>query len=203
MGGRAAVATVLLAATVLSGCVTFAGGSPSPAVETSSTDTEPTTEDANGAPHVDEPLDASPFLDDPCSVLTSEQLAGFGVVEPGEATGGAVAEHAGPQCIWNATPEVDSNIDVGFVTADENGLADLYGVREREAYFIETTVQGYPAVFHDQDDYRDTGFCNISVGISDTLSFRTAEYGNRDAQESCDRAKEVADAVITTLKGTA
>jgi len=62
-------------------------------------------------------------------------------------------------------------------------------------------VDGYPGVFAGLDDGRAQGSCDIAVGISDTLTFRASEQGGRKGQGSCDRAKQVAAAVIATLKG--
>jgi hypothetical protein len=64
-------------------------------------------------------------------------------------------------------------------------------------------VDGYPAVFNDLSDYRPRGDCNITVGISDTLTFRAREGAGPKGQAVCDRTKQVAAAVIATLKASA
>lgn len=200
-------AVALVAAlAAMTGCVETSQGEPiradpPPPAATSN----PTTSAAprnHGAPNVEVPLDPSTFLDKPCSVLSRSQLADLGIVAPGRArTEGAIAESIGPQCIWHAPPEVNSTIDVGFVIGNRLGLSALYAAREQQVYFEETNVQDYPAVFHDIVDLRAMGACNISVGISNKLSFRTSEFGELNASETCARAKSVANAVITTLKG--
>ncbi|WP_460394414.1 DUF3558 domain-containing protein [Actinophytocola sediminis] len=190
----------MLAAVLLAGCGGTSRGEPV-AGDRPTRPTSSTAAPANGAPDVRAPLDASPFIGDPCAALSQAQLADLGIVRPGQPnTEGAIAEHVGPQCIWHGTPELDSTIDVGFVTGDKHGLGGLYAARETQEYFEETLVQGYPAVFHSAADQRAQGACNISVGISNTFSFRTSEFGELDATGSCARAKAVADAVITTLK---
>jgi hypothetical protein len=201
----ATLATAMLAA----GCSSTSQGQPiprdhpvSPSSTPSSTASPPPETPA--APTVENPLDASAYLDNPCTVLNAAQLANLGVVRPGiPETEGPIAEHIGPQCIWHAAPEVNSSIDVGFITGDDHGLGALYAARETQEYFEETTVQDYPAVFHSGVDLRVNGSCNISVGISNTLSFRTSEDGGRTASDACARAKKVAEAVVTTLKGAA
>jgi hypothetical protein len=131
-------------------------------------------------------------------------LKDFGISQPGKpTTTGATAERAGPFCTWTADPAVNSTVGVGFLTGNKNGLSDTYRGRSRFGYFEETTVEGYPAVFNDLDDGRPSGICNITIGISDTLTFRATEQGGRKGQASCDRAKQVAASVITTLKAGA
>jgi hypothetical protein len=155
--------------------------------------------DRNGAPPVDTPLNPTRFLTDPCATLTKPQLVRLGINTPGKPdTDSGVAQHAGPSCLWQENGETFS---ADFITANKNGLADLYGARERDAYFEETTVNGYPAVFRDLSDRRDSGACSLSVGVTDDLYFKVQEQGRLDAQGACDRAKEVAVAVITTMKG--
>jgi hypothetical protein len=147
------------------------------------------------------PLDATGFLTEPCTVLSQAQLATFDVSRPGiPTTTGAVAEHAGPYCSWHAATELASTIGVGFITGNKNGLSDIYRGRDTFGYFIPTTVEGYPAVFADGSDGRESGRCSLAVGISETQLFRATEQGRLDAQGSCDRAKQVALAALATLK---
>ncbi|HEV8557751.1 MAG TPA: DUF3558 domain-containing protein [Actinophytocola sp.] len=194
------------------GCSSAVGGLPispsgsgtersTPPPGSSSGGSSPSEDNTYGAPRVSHPLDASRFLSRPCEVLTPAQLSALGVSKPGKAsTTGAIAEQVGPSCAWTADREVDSTIGVGFVTGNKHGLSDTYRGRPTFAYFEETTVDGYPAVFEDGVDSRPSGACNITVGISDTLTFGAGEVGGRKGQASCDRAKQVAGAVIVTLK---
>lgn len=198
---RATVA-VVLAAGVATGCTSKQNGSataePDPTGTSSSV---PTNEDTYGAPRVTQPLDATKFLSQPCAVLTQAQLDSFGVSRPGEPdTDSEIAKVSGPGCLWHARPEVNSTIDMSFVTGNKKGLSDIYRGRSRFKFFEETTVDGYPAVFNDPSDGRPHGDCNITVGISDTLAFRAREEGGLVGQAVCDRAKQVAAAVIATLK---
>jgi hypothetical protein len=126
----------------------------------------------------------------------------FGISKPGEpTTTGPTAEQAGPFCTWTADSAVNSTAGVGFITGNKQGLSDVYRGRSRFEYFEETSVAAYPAVFASLHDGRAQGACDIAVGISDTLIFRASEQGGRKGQGACDRAKQVAAAVIVTLKG--
>jgi len=191
---------VLVVGGVAAGCMAKQNGSPTVGSDPTGTSTS-TQGETYGAPRVGSPLDAARFLSQPCAVLTQAQLEGFGVSRAGEPdTDSEIARASGPGCLWHARPEVDSTIDVSFLTGNKNGLADTYRGRSRFKFFEETTVEGYPAVFNDPSDGRPHGDCNITVGISDTLAFRAREEGGLVGQAVCDRAKQVAAAVIATLK---
>lgn len=194
------------AALALTACTTSSAGTPTSEPgrpSSSSTGSAPSSDsDTYGAPRVENPLDATRFLNDPCSVLTPAQLTTFGVSRPGTGdTESPIAKAAGPICNWHADPGVDSTIGVTWQRGNKNGLADLYRMRDEVTeYFIETTVSGYPAVFNSPVDSRNDGHCGIAVGVSDTLTFTASESGTLDAEGACARAKQVAAAVIVTMK---
>jgi hypothetical protein len=206
-------AGVVLVAIVATGCTSErngtliepgATGSSQSNVNDPPTSVSPTNDATYGAPRVSQPLDAAQFLKQPCAVLTEAQLARFGVSRPGEPdTDSEIAKTSGPGCLWHASPTVDSTLGMSFLTGNKRGLSDTYRGRSRFKFFEETTVEGYPAVFNDLSDGRPDGQCNITVGISDTLAFRAREEGGLVGQAVCDRAKQVAAAVIATLKAGA
>ncbi|WP_233160234.1 DUF3558 domain-containing protein [Actinophytocola xanthii] len=193
---------MLLAGPLVAACTTTAGGTPT-SVTTSDAPTSATSGEApgEGAPPVENPLDAGIFIEQPCTTLTQDQLSTLGVSRPGvPTTSGAVAERAGPYCTWLIS-EQGGAIGIGFITGNKNGLSDNYRAREEFAYFEPTTVEGYPAVFSDRSDLRDSGSCSLFVGIADTLTILATETGQLDAQGACDRAKQVAAAAVTTMGG--
>lgn len=203
-----AVAGVALAGLAIAACTTTANGSPTvPPASDQSTDSPPGSEPASqdptyGAPRVDDPLNANPFLPRPCDVLSQAQLESLGVTRPGvPSTTGAIAETVGPSCLWFVDTEITSSIGIGFNPGNKNGLSDNYRAREELDYFEPTTVEGYPAVFTEGFDRRETGGCGIVVGITDTLTFSATETGDLTAPEACDRAKQVAAAAVTTIRG--
>lgn len=168
--------------------------------------TPPTTAtgsaDRYGAPPVANALDVSKFLTQPCSALSPSQLSTLNLVPPGEAdTTSAVAKNVGPGCIWRNS-EIANRLGLTFMTGNKNGLADFYRAHrdgDFQAYWIETTVDGYPGVFKDVRDSRPTGSCDLAVGISDALTFRT-NVQSREGERSCDQAKQAASLVLQTLK---
>jgi hypothetical protein len=146
------------------------------------------------APRVTEPLDASAFVTDPCRSLTEAQLSTFNV-GPGKPRSGDGPFP--PGCGWFGD---DGSISVAWLDENENGLADTYRRREVDAYFIETTVDGYPAVFIDFVDERADGRCGIVVGVSDTTSFYAQVRDAPAGDAGCEKAKQVASATLTTVK---
>ncbi|MCT2582374.1 DUF3558 domain-containing protein [Actinophytocola gossypii] len=191
------LAFVTLAGTA---CSTDADGTPIPQTSSGRAEESRTT-DPSTDPEVENPLDASRFLADPCAVLTQTQLAAFDVTRPGiPETTGSVAERSGPFCVWHAAAELGSTIGVGFITGNKDGLSDIYRGREQFEDFRPVEVDQYPAVFANSPDLRSSGMCTVYVGISDTLAFRATEGGQLDASGSCDRAKQVAAAALTTIQ---
>jgi hypothetical protein len=210
VGARLVAGLVAIVVMAAAGCSTEQNGTPTaqpttgasaPDSEESTESSEPSEDDTYGAPRVDSPVDATRFLSQPCAVLSQAQLAEFSVSRQGiPTTTGAVAENAGPFCTWHADPELGSTIGVGFVTGNEHGLSDTYRGRDQFEHFEPTTVDGYPAVFANSPDLRSSGTCGITVGISDALTFNATEQGRLDAQGSCDRARQVAEAALATLR---
>jgi hypothetical protein len=205
---RIVVATVSVVAVILAGCSAAESGQPTVAPGTgqesggSQPSTPPSEDNMYGAPRVSDPLNATRFLARPCDVLTQSQMKTFGISKPGKPdTESEIANRVGPGCTWTADSAVNSTIGFGFTTGNKHGLSDIYRGRSRFDYFEETTVEGYPAVFNGAPDSRAQGVCGITVGITDTLTFLLSEQGGRKGQGSCDRAKQVAAAVIATLKG--
>ncbi|MPZ80014.1 MAG: DUF3558 domain-containing protein [Actinophytocola sp.] len=203
------LSALALACAMLAGgaCSSEADGTPTPQSsgerpETSESSPDPSTGDpAQEAPGVDNPLDASRFLTDPCTVLTRAQLATFDVTRPGipETTGG-VAEQVGPFCTWHAAAELGSTIGVGFITGNKNGLSDTYRGRSQFEDFRPTEVEEYPAVFANSPDLRSKGMCTIVVGISDSSAIQATEVGELDETGSCERAKQVATSALATIR---
>jgi Protein of unknown function (DUF3558) len=203
VGLRVLALGVAAIAVLVGGCSAKEAGSPTGPAPTSGAGKQtgsPSTSSGSGggsAPKVSNPLDASKFLTQPCSSIGPDKLRSLSVSAQGEPDNSPV----GPTCQW-IERDAGSSLEVGFLTGNKNGLADTYRGRDRfKGYFEPTQVDGYPAVFNDLRDFRGDGTCNITVGISDTLAFRTAVQDGKLGQKSCDRTKQAAAAVITTLKG--
>jgi hypothetical protein len=165
---------------------------------TSSTDT---STNRYGAPKVRVPLDATRFLSNPCAALTEQQLPGLNVNPPGNKGTNAVPNASGPGCVWSRSSAVNF-LGVAFMVGNKNGLADLYRAHQSgdfRGYWIETTVDDYPAVFENATDDRADGVCDIAVGISETLAFRV-NMQTRNGPKPCDTVKLAASYVRANLQ---
>jgi hypothetical protein len=177
---------------LLAGC----GSSPGVAAPrtTPPTTVAPPTTSARSAPRVANPLDATKFVANPCTALTSAQLAGLGIQNPTTSsdTNG---------CTWlGQTGGGPSSI--GWVPTNTNGLADLYVKKDQFDYWIPTTIAGYPAVFGDElGDLRSDGNCVLNVGVNDHQAFFIGWDDPNRKTQGCDLAAQMAADVIATIKG--
>ncbi|WP_116045785.1 DUF3558 domain-containing protein [Amycolatopsis palatopharyngis] len=202
---RTALVGVMLfvSALVFSGCSETGAGTP--VVPTD----KPNSESAS-VPEVAAPLDASRYLGNPCDLVPQNSMADLGYSEPGEKRTKettATSIMAGPGCAWVVLDGIKS-VAV-FVHADNQsrgagGLAALHENYKlgRFAYWEPETVDGYPAAFSDVSDQRDRGGCGLAVGIANDLSFSVSVQGyTKQPDQACADAKQVAEQVISTLKG--
>ncbi|QWF81799.1 hypothetical protein HUW46_05232 [Amycolatopsis sp. CA-230715] len=67
-----------------------------------------------------------------------------------------------------------------------------------DGYFEPTDIVGYPAVFNSPKNERPKN-CGISVGVTDELMFTVFTIEAHE-QDACKAAKNVAAAVIETIK---
>lgn len=196
------VAGVLMLVAATTACAVAQTGAAIPVAERTTVSSAPND---YGAPRVSAPLDVTRFLALPCTVLTSVQLQSLALPLSGKPdTDSAIARSVGPGCFWLNSDIERSTNGVSFTVGNKSGLSDIYRGRAEgkfRGYFEPTTVESYPAVFTDAGDYRGDGTCSMSVGVSDSLAFLVTEQGPIKGLGSCYRAKEVATAVVRTLKG--
>jgi hypothetical protein len=148
---------------------------------------------------VQQPLDASTYIGDPCASLTQNQLDNFEVSRSGE-----VGDQEGaPSCNWAFGPNGETRISVSYLVDAETGLSNLYALNDTgrwdNGYFEPTVVSGYPAAYVDMIDTRSSGDCSLSVGIKEDLMFGVIVQ-SRPGNDSCKAAENVASAVIETIK---
>lgn len=192
----------VLVVVLLTACTSATVGSPTSG-STSTTSTgggatsQPREPDRYGAPRVDNPLDPTRFFTDPCAIIPPAQRPSLNLSGPGKPdTTGALGSRA-PNCDWGG----DQGVNLAFLKANRNGLADLYhsNATHSWAYWEETIVEGYPAVFHGAPDQRNSGNCKIAVGLNDTLAMSVVT-GDRSGAPTCDRAKRIAAVAVKTIK---
>ncbi|HEX3783338.1 MAG TPA: DUF3558 domain-containing protein [Pseudonocardiaceae bacterium] len=203
----ATVASLVASVVLLAGCSSPQQGSPEPATTgasdpPSSSSAGSSTTATSAAPKVTNPLNASKFVANPCSSLTASDL-------PRLQESGApptVDNKGAPGCIWNAA-DASSSTSINWLTPDTNGLSNEYAKRSEDAYFIPTTIDGYPAVYSDTVDLRTSGECTLNVAVNDHLYFlsfyqlNTASDSPANATQSCSLAEQAAADVIKNLQG--
>lgn len=146
------------------------------------------------APSVQEPLDASSFVADPCRSLTDAQRQDFKLSEgaPDDSS-----TDLGAGCFWKN--DAGARIEVVYNPELTNGLSHLYAQNATGHwnYWEPTQVDGYPAVIAMID--KPAADCNLAVATSDALFFQ-ANVWNPDHDDNCVAAENVAAAVLATIE---
>ncbi|EHR52549.1 Protein of unknown function (DUF3558) [Saccharomonospora marina XMU15] len=200
-------------AIVLAGCSQPEAGT---AIPDSSGSAMPSSSQTQGdnfpVPHISEPLDPSPYLDDPCGLVPRSFVNNLGYGGAGQASSGdipGVGSLTGPGCNWGAAGQLEM-MSLNFQTearkrGEQGGLRQHYALYEsgdKYAYWEPATVASYPAAFADLADRRNRGWCNLIVGVADDLSFSVATQGHEDdPARACENATALATKVVELLKG--
>jgi len=188
------------------GCSTTKTGEASPA-PVSGLDSE------NQPPPVVDPLNVSPYLEDPCGLVPGAEPARLGYENKRAALpeNHSGARLSGPGCDWHAQKN-GGTLHVGLQSKNrERGTGGLRGiyqghfVTKQYSYLEPTTIDGYPAAFSDAADGRPGGSASLFVGIADDMTFSVAlgPLGEGKQQEAEEGVRTIASAVIRTLKGGA
>lgn len=134
----------------------------------------------------------------PCNSLRLTDVSGLHVVNSVTKSG---STSAGSRCSW--TGDSGGSVSIGWVTANTNGLSDLYAKSSTIAYWQPTTIAGYPAAYGDAiSDGRAQGDCVINVGVNNHLAFNMQFNNPADAAQSCTLAGQAAADVIKNLGGS-
>lgn len=207
MRNRLALITVVAASVVgLTACTTEAPGNPIP--DRVNSTVAPTTEEppddelpSDGAPSVENPIDASHFEENPCDALTPGQASGLNVEPEGTRSDTAF----GPGCAWR-NPATGGNFHFGILTKTKRGLSDTYrSDKNGEFTYFEpiADLEGFPAVAFDTEEENPTVQCSVVVGLSDELTIQTltqlsrANVGQRDP---CEAAIMATTETMKTIK---
>jgi hypothetical protein len=200
---------------VIAGCSgSKVQGAPSGPTGGSSSTGASAAQDLHGAPPVANPLDTTKFQQNPCASLTAVQLQHLrdsidAGTEPKSRT-----NSTGPACGWGASDRGSATLlDSAFLTAG-SGLSSAYAQKSDYAVFDKLPdIQGYPAVVAMSVDGRSQGHCSIQVGVTDQLvvsvqiSVSSVPGANGQVnpyyKQPCTPAQQVAEAVMTTLRGGA
>jgi len=116
----------------------------------------------------------------------------------------------GPTCTWFSGDGVSGQVNVNYETKIGGGLDVIYrNVKPISERWEPTSLQGYPAVAGSEKGISQgvSATCNVTVGIRDDLVFGVAltlgDSARKRGVDSCEGAKDVANTVLTNLKGRA
>lgn len=202
---RAALGSLAVGA-LLAGCSNFSGGNPVPTGDQTSVGSPSDAPSgggdlpSHGAPKVQNPLDTTAFHQQPCQVLTDDQLRQLNLEAPGETGKGVGA----PDCTWR-NRSTGASLGMQFELANSQGLSTLYERREQNDLWIELpSIEGYPALAASTRDTRNQlGDCTVLVGVTDSLEFSvsgTLSNAKRGKADPCEATQLAANLVLQTLK---
>ena len=195
------IAALAVTGLALASCSSTEAGTATPAPAAS--------DGGQNVPSVSEPLDVTPFLADPCSLVQGDEpdRVGYENPDPSLPETDSGARLSGPSCTWSAKAK-GGGLRLGLPTENAKrgtgGLQGIYmGYETKQFSYLEPTeVDGYPAVFADGADLRKGGTTALRVGIADDMIFTVniGPLGDGKQQEAEDGARVIAEAVIETLK---
>jgi len=199
-----AVIGLLAVATLAAGCSSSTTGSPQPQPGADAS-TPPSTgapgppADDNTAPHVTHPLDTTKWQANPCTTMTSSQLAPLNITQPGKLT----PDPKGNFCDWK--PHDGVVYTLGFNTAFDpgapKGLANIYASGPAGGMRRLPDIDGVLAVTEPSGN--TNGSCTIYLGATDTMTYAIAvviDQGMPHYADPCTPAQQLAQDVTETMK---
>jgi hypothetical protein len=193
-----AVPALAFAVLALAGCTGRTQGTANPAPSTAGSSDETTRSAADSAPRVPSPLKTGSITSDACTTLNEAGRSALGLGEGEPRTTGN-----GPSCTFQEAADPGNQIDVTTVTANKNGLQDVYDTKANDAYWGETQAYGYPAVYAAAVDGRKNGKCGLFVAVTDELAVNIlVQYDHgAGASDPCSVAQKFGDSMVQTLMG--
>src|SRR5699024_2284198 len=153
----------------------------------------------NGAPAVENPLDASMLKDDACAAMTDEQAKQL----PGNFQD---TRMSGNDCSWGYRDDMFRIGGIGgSLDLDHpGGLSDYYGSSDNDLgkTIPVDTVHGYSAIQYDIGQ-SESGSCVIKIGMRGDIVYTaqavlTSDHRSYDAP--CEVTREFAEIVVENLK---
>ncbi|MCR6489508.1 DUF3558 domain-containing protein [Amycolatopsis sp. OK19-0408] len=192
-----AVPALAFAVLALAGCAGKTRGTPNPEPTADSGSSETSRSAADSAPRVPEPLNTANITSDACNTINGDGRSSLGLGD-----GSSRSTSNGPSCTFQEAADPGNQIDVTTVTANKNGLQDVYDTKGNDAYFEETQAGGYPVVYAAALDDRKNGKCGLFVAVTDELTVNIlVQYDHgAGAADPCSVAQKFGEAMISTLK---
>ena len=192
---------------LLAGCGGAQAGSP--ATPTESTSPYPSRSSASkpghsqaprDLPEVIDPIDVTTWLQEPCSVLTNEQLAKLSIsTEPEPKTSAT-----GPTCEWGDVFDDGITIEGSFGTKSTSTIPGFFRNNElgKYSYFVPVTIRGYPGALFGIADDRDGGGCGIAIALRKkhmyAISLRLGEE-RPNYSDPCSVLKGIAQMAVKSM----
>jgi len=175
---KTSVVTFLSIVTLLAGCNNGDSGSshksskPAPLEQTSGMETtnhQGVDEWPSDVPKITDPIDLDSWSDNPCDILTNEQLGNLTInsnPKPGHTK-------AGPNCTWGDLTDDGINIGGSLGVSITSTIPGLYKNNNlgKYAYFDPITINDYPAVFFGRADDRNHGGCGIAIALEPSHTY--------------------------------
>ncbi|HWE91329.1 MAG TPA: DUF3558 family protein [Pseudonocardiaceae bacterium] len=148
-----------------------------------------------------DPIDLSPFVGKPCTMLRADQLAQYRLSPPGTT----VSSGSGPACRWTPTlstlPGYTARADLR-----SGGLTALYARRASMPVFQPTPVSLFPAVNTASSAAAiKHGQCTAEVGVAQNsvlvVDVTVPDATSLDYADPCSDADAVAAAIIADAEG--
>lgn len=164
-------------------------------------------------PQVQNPLDVSRFLSNPCRLVGPRIISDIGDFDPGEPD--VDSDHAknllGPGCGWDSkdrTQDISLRIDTVHKAHAGKGLKGIDGVYASKEDGMMDYLQpiefaghpGYPAAIAGSQEDIAAGDCTVYVGIANDLVYLASVVNENSPDQACPAAQKVAAAVLDTLK---
>lgn len=185
-------------AMTLTACAESESGTPTPSTPD---DTFPsaTSTEAGSSRSIQDPINTTRLLDQPCTVLADEDLAALNLSDGELDTD--TASSAAAACVWKRSEDSGSRTDFMVMTENDNGLEAIRQQNEQSELFEETRIGEYPALHASVLDNRDDGDCNLWIGAnaSQVLFIYVSLNDVPAADEPCGYADKVGEAAIANL----
>lgn len=206
------IAVLAVSALGLASCTVTASGNPIPdqvnSSENPTSGNSPSSEDppddelpSDGAPKVENPLDASHFEENPCDALTPDQANELNV----STTGTRADTSFGKGCLWR-NEETGGATAIGFLSTVKRGLSETYrSYSKGEFEYFEPIedLEGFPAVAWDTKSENPTNQCSVTVGVTDQLTLQTLTELSREnvgEKNPCEVGLLATSEMLTTMK---
>ncbi|WP_083935885.1 DUF3558 domain-containing protein [Saccharomonospora halophila] len=182
---------------ILTSCSTSESGTPT--TSPSDDGTTPTISSEKNSVTIEDPIDTTQLLSEPCTALAKDDLGNLGLND-GRVDDENISQVA-DACVWERAEDSGSRADLVVVTENANGLEGVRQQNQNSELYEETQIRGYPALHASVFDDRERGRCDLWVGVNDSevLFIYVSLRDVPEADDPCGYADQVGEAAIANL----